>query len=135
GAAGAGLPDPALGWHIAQSAPGRPPRVSRGSVRAEDRLPEEVGLAAARPRTVGYVVRHALLRPHRRAPSPDSPDEEAECGPEHLSVLVPAATAEADLRRVRGGEAAYDRAGRARLLLHILLQRVAGQPQPVSGAE
>src|SRR3972149_5904718 len=92
-------------------------------------------MAAAPPRPARELVRAALLSRHSGALASNGANREAGRGPERLPFSLPAEVAEGDLRFVRGGAAARERAGRARLLLHLLLQRLARQPQPVYWAE
>src|SRR4051794_2142121 len=127
------LADPALGRHAPASAPRRTPRVPCRPVRAEDRSPEEAQLAAARPLSARHVVRDALLPRHGRADPPHRADSAPRGRAQRFSVPLLAAAAEAGLRRLRGRAA--DRARDPRRLLHLVLQRLARQPQPLQGAE
>ena len=113
----------------------RSSRVPRGPLRAEDRLSEEAPLAAARPRPAGELVRVALQLGLAGAPAPAPAAPQAGCRPQRLPVPLPAEAAEGDLRCLRGRAAGRERAGRARLLLHLVLQRLARQPEPLHRAE
>ena len=112
------------------------PGVPRAPARAVHRQAEQVGLAAARPRRPRELVRDALRaaaaervpRGLREGPNGAGSDEH-----DVFPFLFLPRLQQRDLRRVRRGGGRRARARRARLLLHLVLQRLARQPEPLPG--
>ena len=133
-AARARLADPALRRHAPQPAVRRPPGVPRAPERALHRPPEEVGLAAARPRAAGDLVRRALRAAGRALPARGLPQEEGAARaaePDVFPFVFCRACSGRSSSSAWPGR--RDRARRARLLLHVVLQRLARQPEPLPG--
>ena len=102
----------------------------------ELKIGHKAALAEARPECARVLVRGALRAQGRAAPRLrlEQAGAEGDRGG-RLPVPLPAAAAEAALRRVhRGGNGRAPARG-ARRLLHGVLQRLGRQPEPLLGAE
>ena len=138
-AARADLPDPALRRHLAQPAARRP---SRGATRTR-------ASCASGSRRSGTGRRSTSRGPRPGSTSLFEPQIElylregflkekpllGQLEPDVFPFVFSPARAAGGVRAVCGRVAARDRAGSARLLLHLVLQRLAGRPEPVQRAE
>src|SRR6266545_1466233 len=108
----------------------------RTSVRAAPRPEYSEPVAEAPPGPPGAVVPDALRAESGRPPGPGVQQAGAQvAGHGCLSVRLLAAAPEAGLRRVHRSATSRASARRLRLLLHVVLQRVARLPEPLLGAE